>query len=466
MRFAEALDDPALLGPMFTGPSYAAWRTYFAALFAEPMTDEQLAIYREHTGRQAAPTKPSRESALIIGRRGGKSRGLAAIAVWCATCRDYSEYLVPGEVPTVAIVATDRRQGRIILRYIIGTLRAVPLLAGMIQEELAESVVLTNGVTIEIHTGTIGAPRGRTFIAVLCDEIAFWRSDLSVNPDAEVIAAVRPGLASIPNSLLLMASSPYAKRGILYQTFRKHYGQDNARTLVWKAGSLVMNPTLDPELIEEEREEDPARASSEYDANFRDDIAQFVSREVIDACTFPDRHELPRISTYQYKGFVDPSGGSADSMTMAVAHAEGDTAVLDCVREVRPPFSPETVVSEFATLLKSYGLSSVTGDRYGGEFCREPFRKNGIDYQLSDRPKSDIYRDMLPVLNSGKAELLDLPRLASQLCGLERRTARGGRDSIDHPPGAGSRDDLANAAAGALLMAGKRSGYDSSLKWV
>jgi len=32
---------------------------------------------------------------------------------------------------------------------------------------------------------------------------------------------------------------------------------------------------------------------------------------------------------------------------------------------------------------------------------------------------------------------------------LERRTAQGGRDSIDHPPGA--HDDLANAAAGALV---------------
>jgi len=52
--------------------------------------------------------------------------------------------------------------------------------------------------------------------------------------------------------------------------------------------------------------------------------------------------------------------------------------------------------------------------------------------------------------------LLDVPRLASQLCGLERRTARGGKDSIDHGPGA--HDDLANAAAGALLLAAARQG--------
>ena len=57
----------------------------------------------------------------------------------------------------------------------------------------------------------------------------------------------------------------------------------------------------------------------------------------------------------------------------------------------------------------------------------------------------------MPLLNSNRIELLDHPRLVAQLCGLERRTARGGRDSIDHAPGA--HDDLANAVAGAAALA-------------
>ena len=59
---------------------------------------------------------------------------------------------------------------------------------------------------------------------------------------------------------------------------------------------------------------------------------------------------------------------------------------------------------------------------------------------------------MLPMLNAGRCSLLDNQRLISQLCGLERRTARGGRDSIDHAPG--GHDDIANAVAGALLLVG------------
>jgi hypothetical protein len=146
----------------------------------------------------------------------------------------------------------------------------------------------------------------------------------------------------------------------------------------------------------------------------------------------------------------DPSGGSADSFTLAIAHREGDRGVLDCVREVRPPFSPEAVVTDFAITLKAYGIKKVQGDRYGGQFPQELFRKQGITYDLSERTKSQIYQEALPLLNSGRVELLDNQRLISQLCGLERRTARGGKDSIDHGPG--GHDDIANAACGALVL--------------
>jgi hypothetical protein len=101
--------------------------------------------------------------------------------------------------------------------------------------------------------------------------------------------------------------------------------------------------------------------------------------------------------------------------------------------------------------LKTSRVSKVTGDRYGGEWPRERFQVHGIHYDPADKTKSDLYRELLPILNSGKVELLDIQRFISQLCSLERRTARGGKDSIDHS--AGAHDDIANAAAGALVFA-------------
>ena len=73
------------------------------------------------------------------------------------------------------------------------------------------------------------------------------------------------------------------------------------------------------------------------------------------------------------------------------------------------------------------------------------------------KAKSDLYVAMLPLLNSRRVELLDHPRLLNQLIGLERRTARSGKDSIDHPPG--GRDDVINACAGALMLAA------SAVRW-
>ena len=133
-------------------------------------------------------------------------------------------------------------------------------------------------------------------------------------------------------------------------------------------------------------------------------------------------------------------------------------AVLDCVREWKPPFSPDAVVAEACDLLHDYHVHNVVGDHWGGEFCAERFTKSGIRYDTSDRIKSDIYKELLPLLNSGRVELLEHKRLVAQLCALERQTSRGGRDSIDHPRGAGCHDDVINAAAGALVLAsaGKR----------
>ena len=138
-------------------------------------------------------------------------------------------------------------------------------------------------------------------------------------------------------------------------------------------------------------------------------------------------------------------------MTLAIAHRDKQRAILDAVREFRPPFAPDNVTSDFCHLLKTYRVHKVQGDRYGGEWPRERFKRHGVTYETVEQPKSDLYRDLLPALNSGKVDLLDIQRLQLQFCGLERRTRVGGKDAIDHGPGA--HDDIANAAAGALVMA-------------
>ena len=452
-NIVDCLDNERIFAPFFRGPSWQPWRAFLAALFALPMTGAELELYRHHTERQAAPVAPFREAALVVGRRGGKSQALALVAAYLSCFRDYDPHLSPGEVATVAVIASDRKQARTIFRYTLGLLEAVPALAAMVKDSTGDTITLRNRVVIEIATASFRVTRGYSFAAVLADETAFWRDENSANPDLEIFKALRPGLASIPGAILLNASSPYRKTGVLYNSFKRNFGRDDARVLVWRGTTLEMNASLDPAIVAEAFEDDPISAAAEYGAEFRSDIGEYVSRDIVESCIIPGRTEMmPAASVRNYVGFCDPSGGSADSMTLAIAHLDGAHAVLDCVREMKPPFSPESVVMDFAALLKTYRLQRVTGDFYAGEWPTERFKTHGITYVRSEKSKGDIYRDSLPRLNSGTLELLDIPRLAGQLCSLERRTARGGRDSIDHPPGL--HDDLANAAMGALLLAG------------
>ena len=451
VSLTRCLDDPNLFGKFFKGSSWRAWRVFMKALFAEPVDEAGLAIYRAATGRTAWPVSPFGEAALIVGRRGGKSRILATIAVFLATTRDYASHLAPGEVATIAIIAANRPQARSIFRFVSGLLKAVPLMKPMLTDETTETIVLDNRVVIEITTASFRTARGYSFAAVLADEVAFWRSDeTSANPDVEIMRALRPGLANIPGSMLLIASSPYAKRGELYGVFRKHYGRDDARVFVWKAGTAEMNPSIDRAIIEEAYESDPEAARAEYGAEFRDDLADYISKEAIDAVVCWGRAELPPEPGQVYSAFCDPSGGVSDAMTLAIGHlSRRSVCTLDALLEIRPPFDPEQAVARCAALLRRYQVATVSGDKYAGEWPRARFAEHGITFEQSARPKSDLYGDLLPLLNAGRVELLDHPRLSSQLTGLERRTARSGRDSIDHAPG--GHDDLANAVAGVLV---------------
>ncbi len=443
---SEAISDPKLLGAAFAGDSWATCTAVLRAAEGLPLDRRQRRAFRAVAERDP-PRRRVRELWAIAGRRAGKDSIASAIAA-AAAMNDYRATLRPGERASVMCLACDRAQARIVHRYVAGYFAANPLLAPLIERETDDGLDLNNGVEIVVSTNSFRAVRGRTIVCAVFDETAFWRDENSATPDFETYNAVAPGMVTMPGAMLVGISTPYRRAGLLFDRWRRYYGQTDDGVLIVKGPSTAFNPTLPQSIIDAALERDPDAAAAESLAEWRSDLADFVAREVVDAAVVAGRYELPPMDGVHYSAFCDPSGGSSDSMTLAVGHAEGDRGILDCVREVRPPFSPASVVAEFAALLRTYSVSSVSGDRYGGQWPAERFREHGIHYRPSERPKNDLYLDFLPLLNSGRVELLEHPRLIAQLCALERRTTRGGRDSIDHPPGA--HDDAANAVAGVL----------------
>jgi len=456
-----------------------------------PLDPDELLIFQRHTGRQTAPTAPARECWGIGGRRGGKSENMISRATHRAISTNWRGVLSPGETGVIPVVSPDRDQGRNSLSY-LKALAATPLVAPYVRRILRDSVEFKTGATVKVATASWRTTRGYTMVDVLLEECAFYRDESSANPDEEILNAIRPALLTIPGARVYGISTPYAQKGILWKAFDEHWGRDGDDVLVFCADSLSLNPTLNARAIEREFEDDPARAASEYGRDglvqFRVDVEQLFAPAYVRAVVATGRHELAPVNGVRYYGFVDPSGGSSDSFTLAIAHPTGPlghveiedrrlanaaqafylrkaarealsttaAVVVDLIREVRAPYDPGGVVAQFAGVLASYRVRQVGGDHYAGEWPREEFSKNGVTYRPSDKTKSELYGELLPIINAGRVELLDHPRLVAQLVGLERHTSRAGRDSIDHAPG--GRDDVSNAVAGAVARALTRLG--------
>jgi len=458
MDIINTIHDKRFFAGLFKDPkTWYAWEVYLKALFGLPITDKkEKRLFRSCTGLRSQPGKRPRESFVICGRRSGKSFISSIIAVYLATFKDWSKTLNPGERGYIFIIANDKAQARIIKNYVSGILNQSAHFQKLVSKDLAWEIELHNQVTIAIKTCNFRSVRGYTLICCIAEEIAFWRSEDSANPDREILTAVRPALATIPESLLIGISTPYSRSGILYESWKKYHGKFGG-PLIWKAATERMNPTIDRALIKSALEDDPSAARAEWEAEFRMDIEAFMPLEFIESVIIPGRFELPKVEGISYYGYLDPSGGRQDSMTLAIAHKEKEgRIILDALRETRPPFAPSSVVAEYSDLLKTYKIKEIESDRYAAEWVSEAFRNHGIEVKNSDLSSSELYLSLLPLIANKTVDLLDNKRLRTQLSGLERKTRSGGKDLVSHGPGA--HDDLALATAGACVMA--NSEYD------
>jgi Terminase large subunit, ATPase domain len=454
INIIDAIRNRRLFGslPRFKNlETWTSWLVVLKAIFGLPMTADDLVIFNRHTGRTSPPQGGSKETYLIIGRRGGKSFISALITCFIACFIDFSPYITVGETLAVMCLAKDKDQARIVFRYVKAILNHVPGLRSMIIDQRADEIELSTGVTIMVKASDFGGVRGPTIPCVVADEIAFWPSQ-GANPNDEVLSAIRPALATIPDAKLLCISTGYAQVGALYDAHKQHYGKDDNDVLVWQADTATMNPTISPTFIDKEIEKDPGAGRAEWLGLFREDVSAAFPLEVLESCIILGRLELPPSPhVLQYFGFADPSGGRHDGFTLAIAHLDCvDRVILDAVRATRPPFDPAELVKEYCEFLKAYHVLTIIGDAYAGEWPKAEFAKHGITYELCEKTKSELYLATIPVFTSKRIDLLDIEKMKTEFRRLERRRGRSGKDTIDHPP-RGS-DDIANAVAGVTCL--------------
>ena len=452
------MDDPDAFGAWFAGESWDAWRCILRAAYCLPMTANDREMFAELAGGRDPPRRRVKQLFVVGGRRGGKDSVARLLAVFAATLEEgHLGRLRPGERALVQLLAVDREQSKIVLGYIRSYFERIPDLRRMVTRETRNGFELSNDVSISITTNSFRQVRGTTILLSIFDECAYWKDETSVKPDFETFRAVMPGLATIPDSMLVAISSPYRKSGLLYEKWKAHYGKESDDVLVIQATSQQLNPLLDAAMIAQEIEADPAAGAAEWLGQFRTDIASFIDISMIESCVDPGVAVRPPRQGTRYTAFVDVASGSGqDSFTVAVAHKDKDDIVLDLCHAIAPPFNPQSAVAEVAALLKGYGVKACVGDKYGAGLTVEMFAKEGLRYSYAERDRSQIYCECLPLLTSGRARLVENRKMMLQFASLERRVSSGGRDRIEHPDR--MHDDLANAAAGALVEVSSKPG--------
>ena len=433
------------------------------AIYGLPLeTEWQREVYRHCTGRDATKLpKSGFQTALILtGRRSGKSKIAAVIGAYSAALAGLESKLSAGETGLISVVSPTRKQGRIVRDYIRALFDAPMLAAEVVKERSQDAFQLRNGNRLEILASDFRSLRGYSQLAVVVDEIAFMGLEDSskIRTDSQLVNSLQPALATTHGKLIAI-SSPYAKSGWAYQTYKKYHGNDSSKDiLVWNASSKYMNPTLSQKFLDRMKAEDLASFNSEFLGNFREDLVNFCPVELIEALVVKNRFEnLPR-QGIKYFAFVDLSGGRSDASCLAIGHRdERKKIILDCLDWHPSPNNPFAVVGEMASRLHSFQIKKVCGDNFSAAFADTAFKDKGIHYEKCPKSKSVLYADLLPILCSGNIELLDNKLLIKQLSSLERRTRAGGKDIIDSPPK--GHEDTANALAGLCFVLAAKQLY-------
>jgi hypothetical protein len=453
------LGAPKLLGRDFAAPSWDTWKLVLKAALGERLTDPDHERFLEIAGREP-PKRRVREMWLAIGRRGGKDSAISALASYLAIFGDYSSYLRRGERAQVVCLAVDKIQARIIFGYVRSYFEEIPLLRTMLVSAADGIVTLTNSTEIIIATNNFRSVRGRTIGCVIFDEVAFWYDENYANPDREMYNAVLPSLITLrqAGSMLVAISTVYRRLGLFYEKVTQHLGKPDDDVLSILAPSHVFNPLLaEPETaaeIERIKLQDPEKGAAEFDSVWRRDISTFIDRDIAEALVDHGIFERPYDPAHFYTAFVDVASGSGgDAFALSIAHQNHDGVVIqDALRHWTPPFTPSHCFAEAAELARHYRCSRLTGDKYAAGISVEQFQIQGIEFEQSARPKSQIYLDFLHLANSRLVRLLDRPQQLQQLLTLERRTRWGGGETIDHPQHSG-HDDAINACAGSAVAA-------------
>jgi len=358
MTFHDFMVDPQLGG--LGAKSWRTWHITGRLLDSDAalLSAEDLALAQAITGRSRFPTRPVRRFFAILGRRSGKTRFESVRAAWFLS-QDYGALLAPGETAVVAAIAPTTDQAKLLLAYTRACILNSPVLAPMLERDVADGFELSNGTAFEVHAASWRSTRGKTYAAVLMEEASFLRNADSAVPDVEIARAVEPGLATLDGALEIF-SSPHMRCGLPWDGHRRYFGNNEAEALFVQGPTRLFNPCIPASTVAQALEDDPDSARAEWLGEFRTDLSAAFDPAWIDAAVEGSVFERPPVAILpqghapRFVAFTDPAGGAGrDSWATRIVHAEGSELIDDAALEIRPPFNTAQAAGQVAELLSA-----------------------------------------------------------------------------------------------------------------
>ena len=372
----------------------------------------------------------ARQLVLRVGRRGGKSSSLCRLGVAFALGYDVKQ-IPPGDVGVVAFISVNRDEASQRLR----TIKAILDALGTSYRPVDGGIELVGlPIVFKVFSATVGGVSGFTSILIVCDEVAKWRnSDASANPAEEVLASVRPTLASQPQSRIILSSSAMGCGDAHAEAF--DVGDDDFQTVAF-AESWIANPTI-TESATRKLEKDPATWAREYACIPQVGGANALDVDSLKSCVRRvDLHELlaaPEV-------VIDTSGGKHDSFVISVfawISEPGFTVQIDAATGAQipivgplPPRIPrlclvylEALEGDIAKLMTTgdvadkirniagyYGATRVHGDQYGAWSWSSELSKRGLvfeEHPWTAPSKADAVQRLRTLIRDDQLVILD-----------------------------------------------------------
>ena len=364
------------------------------------------------------------------GRRGGKSTTLCRVAVAEVL---YGKHKVPpGDIGVFVFISVRKQEAQERLR----TIKEILTVLGVPHDARGMEIQLRNKPFIfRVYPANFRSAVGMTCVGWVGDEMSRWRDESdSSNPATDVIASIRPAMATMPNAHEFYISSPWAKLDAHYTYVEKGITEEQHVAIgsTWDANptlSIARCKTLEPDEPTFQRE----YCAIPMDNDSRQFFDEAALKQAVSKTLF-----LPR---QVQVGESVVAGGDfafvADHSAIAVCHIVDKRYILADRDILKPrpgsPLVPSHVCARFATVLGRHGSRAIMADGHYKEAISEHLAKKKIAFMKGPTRPAASYIRARALFNQGLVTIPDDERLIKSMMEISARPTPSGNLSIILP---------------------------------